>query len=197
MSLVSTADDLIRAALFAAIAVSPFSPGLTEEELATLVVGTDGVGRGSFREALDAFMRGRRDDTGRVQLASGQLTAPMTDAVRLDENLRPTQALDALQAAFLSFQNEYGKDAFISLSELKARCIQSDPAQIEHALGLVCAWERLSARTAPFADSEIGPLHRGEADPAYTPTDGEACRRAFASRSRANPQQRDGSRCPS
>jgi hypothetical protein len=159
---VQQAKALIKGSMLAAIAAQPLDPGLSEEELATLVVGREGIGPGSFLDAMATFRAGPKDARQRLLGPPRDLVEIMIESSAISEEIRPSAALNAVARAFDELENQKGQRASCDHVWLMARCASLAAGKVDHALALAVAWGRIEKRGERLA-------RRGRRWPEYTP----------------------------
>lgn len=144
------ATTWIRASLIAAINVRPRDPGLTEDELRSLVVGREGIGEGAFRDAVRQLDHYPRDSKRRLVARSTDLSELMINAAPIPDEVRPRAALNALGTAFEALANEEGEGDAADRGLLHARCTAVPPEDVDRALALLAAQDTLKETPTGF-----------------------------------------------
>jgi len=136
--------------LIAAINVRPRDPGLTEDELRSLVVGREGIGEGAFRDAVRQLDHYPRDSKRRLVARSTDLSELMINAAPIPDEVRPRAALNALGTAFEALANEEGEGDAADRGLLHARCTAVPPEDVDRALALLAAQDTLKETPTGF-----------------------------------------------
>ena len=156
---VGNAATWIRASLIAALNVRPRDPGLTEDELRSLVVGREGIGEGAFRDAMGQLDHSPRDAKHRLVATSTDLSDLMTNAAPIPDELRPRAALNALGAAFEALANEEGKGVSADRGLLYARCTTVPAEDVDRALALLAAHDTVKETSTGFVPRRSWPQY--------------------------------------
>jgi hypothetical protein len=129
---------MLRAALAAAVHVSPLAPGLTEDELRTAIQrAMPSLGAGAIQDAFDQLGDQRRDAERRLIADRDTLDGLVYPNVSVPDELRPTKAFAALRQVFEEFANEHGVKAAAPLSVLRARAHPTPIEEVDRAIGFL------------------------------------------------------------